>query len=67
MLTAMAGHDAKDSTSAPVETPDFAQALSGDIRGLRVGIPDEYRIEGTAGEIVTLWSQGVAWLEEAGA
>ena len=67
MLTAMAGHDPKDSTSAPVETPDFAQALSGDIRGLRVGIPDEYRIEGMAGEIETLWSQGVAWLEDAGA
>ena len=67
MLTAMAGHDAKDSTSAPVDTPDFAQALGGGIRGLRVGIPDEYRIAGMSGEIVSLWSQGVAWLEDAGA
>jgi aspartyl-tRNA(Asn)/glutamyl-tRNA(Gln) amidotransferase subunit A len=67
MLTAMAGHDALDSTSAPVETPDFARALGGDIRGLRVGIPDEYRVEGMSGEIDSLWSRGVAWLEEAGA
>ena len=67
MLTAMAGHDTLDSTSAPVETPDFARALGGDIRGLRVGIPDEYRIEGMSGEIETLWNRGVAWLEDAGA
>ena len=67
MLTAMAGHDALDSTSAPVETPDFARALGGDIRGLRVGIPDEYRIEGMSAEIETLWNRGVAWLEDAGA
>ena len=67
MLTAMAGHDPQDSTSAPVETPDFARALTGDVRNLRVGIPDEYRIEGMAGEIESLWKRGVAWLEEAGA
>jgi aspartyl-tRNA(Asn)/glutamyl-tRNA(Gln) amidotransferase subunit A len=67
MLGAMAGHDPKDSTSAPVAVPDFEAALTGDIRGLRVGIPKEYRIDGMAGEIDALWRQGVDWLEAAGA
>jgi len=67
MLGAMAGHDPKDSTSAPVAVPDFASALTGDIRGLRVGIPAEYRIDGMPGEIEALWQDGVAWLKDAGA
>ncbi|MFO1129238.1 MAG: Asp-tRNA(Asn)/Glu-tRNA(Gln) amidotransferase subunit GatA [Rhodospirillales bacterium] len=67
MLGAMAGHDAKDSTSAPVAVPDFEAALTGDIRGLRVGIPKEYRVEGMAAEIDAIWNRGIAWLESAGA
>jgi len=67
MLGAMAGHDPRDSTSAPVDVPDFAGALTGDIRGLRVGIPAEYRIDGMPGEIEALWQDGVAWLKDAGA
>jgi len=67
MLSAMAGHDPKDSTSAPIEVPDFEAALTGDIRGLRVGIPREYRIDGMAAEIEHLWQQGIAWLKAAGA
>jgi aspartyl-tRNA(Asn)/glutamyl-tRNA(Gln) amidotransferase subunit A len=67
MLGAMAGHDPKDSTSAPEALPDFAAALTGDIRGLRIGIPREYRIDGMAAEIETCWTQGIAWLEAAGA
>ncbi|WP_316978317.1 Asp-tRNA(Asn)/Glu-tRNA(Gln) amidotransferase subunit GatA [Shumkonia mesophila] len=67
LLRAMAGHDPKDSTSAPIAVPDFAAALTGDIRGLRIGIPDEYRVEGMPGEIEALWQQGMAWLKEAGA
>ena len=67
MFQAMAGHDAKDSTSAPVPVPDFAAALTGDIRGLRVGVPKEYRVDGMAAEIDAVWRQGVAWLEAAGA
>jgi aspartyl-tRNA(Asn)/glutamyl-tRNA(Gln) amidotransferase subunit A len=67
MLGAMAGHDPKDSTSAPVEVPDFEAALTGDIRGLRVGIPSEYRIDGMAGEIDALWQKGIEWIEAAGA
>jgi aspartyl-tRNA(Asn)/glutamyl-tRNA(Gln) amidotransferase subunit A len=67
MLGAMAGHDPRDSTSAPIEVPDFEAALTGDVRGLRVGIPKEYRIDGIAGEIDALWQKGVEWLEAAGA
>jgi len=67
MLRAMAGHDPKDSTSAPVPVPDFEAALTGDIRGLRVGIPKEYRVDGMPAEIETLWQQGAEWLRSAGA
>ena len=67
MLGAMAGHDAKDSTSAPVEKPDFEAALGGGVRGLKIGIPREYRIEGMPSEIEALWRQGIAWLKDAGA
>jgi aspartyl-tRNA(Asn)/glutamyl-tRNA(Gln) amidotransferase subunit A len=67
MLRAMAGHDPKDSTSAPVPVPDFEAALTGDIRGLRVGIPKEYRADGMPAEIETLWQRGAEWLRAAGA
>ena len=67
MLGAMAGYDAKDSTSADVPVPDYAAALTGDIKGLRVGIPAEYRMAGMPVEIETLWRQGRDWLQDAGA
>jgi aspartyl-tRNA(Asn)/glutamyl-tRNA(Gln) amidotransferase subunit A len=67
MLGAMAGHDPKDSTSVDRPVPDYAAAMTGDIRGLKVGIPKEYRMDGMPGEIETLWQQGVGWLKEAGA
>jgi aspartyl-tRNA(Asn)/glutamyl-tRNA(Gln) amidotransferase subunit A len=67
MLGAMAGHDPRDSTSAPMPVPDFEAALTGDIRGLRVGIPKEYRVDGMPGDIDALWQQGVEWLRAAGA
>lgn len=71
MLGAMAGHDPKDSTSAPVDTPDFESALSANggqgVKGLRVGIPKEYTADGMAQEITDLWSKGAEWLKEAGA
>ena len=67
MLQTMAGHDPKDSTSAPFELPDFAAALSGDIRGLKIGIPKEYRIDGMPAAIETLWQQGIDWIKDAGA
>ncbi|MCB2100691.1 MAG: aspartyl/glutamyl-tRNA amidotransferase subunit A, partial [Rhodobacterales bacterium] len=67
MLGAMAGHDPKDSTSAPLAVPDFEAALTGDIRGLRVGIPAEYRMDGTPAEIEALWQRGADWLKDRGA
>jgi aspartyl-tRNA(Asn)/glutamyl-tRNA(Gln) amidotransferase subunit A len=67
MLGAMAGHDPKDSTSAEQPVPDFEAALTGDIRGLKVGIPKEYRVEGMNPEIDALWQKGIAWLKDAGA
>ena len=67
LLGAMAGHDPKDSTSAPLPVPDYEKALAGDIRGLKVGIPKEYRVDGMPAEIETLWQQGIAWLKDAGA
>lgn len=67
MLGAMAGHDPKDSTSAPVAVPDFEAALSGDIHGLTVGIPKEYRMDGMDPEIQALWDRGVEWLKASGA
>ncbi|MBC7908396.1 MAG: Asp-tRNA(Asn)/Glu-tRNA(Gln) amidotransferase subunit GatA [Rhodospirillaceae bacterium] len=67
MLGAMAGHDAKDSTSAPMAVPNFAAALTGDIRGLKVGIPKEYRPEGLSDEVNKVWEQGIEWLKAAGA
>jgi aspartyl-tRNA(Asn)/glutamyl-tRNA(Gln) amidotransferase subunit A len=67
LLRAMAGHDSRDSTSAPVSVPDFEASLTRDIRGLRVGIPKEYRVEGMPTEIETLRQQGVEWLRGTGA
>jgi aspartyl-tRNA(Asn)/glutamyl-tRNA(Gln) amidotransferase subunit A len=67
MLQAMAGHDPRDSTSAPLPVPDFEAALTGDIRGLKIGIPREYRVEGMPAEIDALWKRGIAWLKAAGA
>ncbi len=67
MLDAIAGHDPRDSTSAPLPVPDFEAALTGDIRGLRVGIPREYRVDGMPSEIERLWQRGIEWLRAAGA
>jgi aspartyl-tRNA(Asn)/glutamyl-tRNA(Gln) amidotransferase subunit A len=66
LLRSMSGHDPKDSTSLPVETPDFASFVGKPVRGLRVGVPKEYRAEGMPAEIETLWADGVAWLKDAG-
>ena len=67
MLQAMAGHDAKDSTSADIKLPDFESALTGDIRGLKVGVPSEYRIDGMDPEIIAIWDKGIELLKSAGA
>jgi aspartyl-tRNA(Asn)/glutamyl-tRNA(Gln) amidotransferase subunit A len=67
MLGAMSGHDAKDSTSADLMVPDFEAALTGDIRGKKIGIPHEYRMDGMPIEIEKLWADGTAMLKDAGA
>ncbi|MBP6737699.1 MAG: Asp-tRNA(Asn)/Glu-tRNA(Gln) amidotransferase subunit GatA [Rhodobacteraceae bacterium] len=66
-LQAMAGHDPKDSTSAELPVPDFEAALTGDIRGKKIGIPREYRLDGIPAEIDTLWQQGIEMMRDAGA
>ncbi len=67
MLEAMAGHDPKDSTSADLAVPNFEAALTGDIKGRKIGIPREYRIEGMPAEIEALWHEGAEKLRDAGA
>jgi aspartyl-tRNA(Asn)/glutamyl-tRNA(Gln) amidotransferase subunit A len=67
LLQSMAGHDPKDSTSADRPIPDFRAACDRGVKGLRVGVPLEYRMDGMPTEIEGLWQQGVAWLREAGA
>jgi len=67
MLEAMCGHDPKDSTSADIAVPNFEAALSGDIRGKKIGIPKEYRMDGMPAEIEALWHEGAEKLKAAGA
>lgn len=67
LLRSMASHDPKDTTSVDTAVPDYEAAIGRDIKGLTVGIPREYRMDGMPEEIETLWKQGIAWLEEAGA
>jgi len=67
MLKSMASHDPMDTTSVNVEVPDYEQALTGDIKGLRVGIPKEYRVDNMPEEIESLWQTGIEWLKARGA
>jgi aspartyl-tRNA(Asn)/glutamyl-tRNA(Gln) amidotransferase subunit A len=67
MLEAMAGFDAKDSTSLDLPVPHWEAGLSADLKGKRVGIPKEYRMDGMSSEIETLWQRGIGWLKDAGA
>ncbi len=67
MLGSMASYDAKDSTSVNLPVPNYEAALTGDIKGLRVGIPAEYRVDNMPSEIEALWQQGIDWLTQAGA
>jgi aspartyl-tRNA(Asn)/glutamyl-tRNA(Gln) amidotransferase subunit A len=67
LLNAMAGFDEKDSTSAERTVPDFTAAVNRGVKGLRIGIPAEYRLEGTNPEILALWDKGIEWLKAGGA
>ena len=67
MLEAMAGFDPKDATSLNLPVPQWEAGLSSDLRGKKVGIPKEYRIDGVPAEINAIWDQGIEWLKDAGA
>ena len=67
MLGAMAGHDPKDSTSVDRPVPDYRRGIEESVKGLKIGIPKEYRVENMPIEIERLWQQGMEWLREAGA
>ena len=67
MLKSMASVDPKDTTSVDRPVPDYEAALGRSIKGMKVGIPREYRVDGMPDEIEALWQQGIAWLKDAGA
>ena len=67
LLEAMAGFDPRDATSLDLPVPKWEAELSSNLKGKRVGIPKEYRIDGVPDEINALWDQGIAWLRDAGA
>jgi aspartyl-tRNA(Asn)/glutamyl-tRNA(Gln) amidotransferase subunit A len=67
MLTSMAGHDPKDSTCVDRPVPDYEAAIGASIKGLTIGIPREYRLDGMNAEIEALWRRGADWLRAAGA
>ncbi|UYV36952.1 Asp-tRNA(Asn)/Glu-tRNA(Gln) amidotransferase subunit GatA [Rhodobacteraceae bacterium D3-12] len=67
MLETMCGHDAKDSTSVDLAVPNFEAMLTGDIKGKKIGLPKEYRMDGMPAEIEALWAKGADMLRSAGA
>lgn len=67
MMTAMASHDPKDSTSTQTPLQDLMGALGDGVKGMKIGVPREYVMDGMDGEVVKLWEQGQAWLRDAGA
>jgi aspartyl-tRNA(Asn)/glutamyl-tRNA(Gln) amidotransferase subunit A len=66
LMQAMSGHDPKESTSLPLDVPDWIAAASASVKGKRIGVPKEYRMDGMPDEIEALWQQGVDWLKAAG-
>jgi aspartyl-tRNA(Asn)/glutamyl-tRNA(Gln) amidotransferase subunit A len=67
LLRAMAGHDAKDTTSVDRPVPDYEAAVGRSVKGMKIGIPKEYRVDGMPAEIEKIWRQGAQWLRDAGA
>ncbi len=66
LLRSMSGHDPKDTTSLPMDVPDFPSFVGRSVKGLRIGVPREYRADGMPVEIEALWENGVQWLRDAG-
>ncbi|WP_319498027.1 Asp-tRNA(Asn)/Glu-tRNA(Gln) amidotransferase subunit GatA [uncultured Cohaesibacter sp.] len=67
MLKSMASVDSKDTTSVDLPVPDYEAALTGNIKGMKIGIPKEYRVDGMPEEVEANWQQGIDWLKAAGA
>jgi aspartyl-tRNA(Asn)/glutamyl-tRNA(Gln) amidotransferase subunit A len=67
MLRSMAGHDPKDTTSVDRSVPDYEKAIGKSVKGMKIGVPKEYRLDGLPAEIDVLWQQGEDWLRSAGA
>ena len=67
LLESMAGYDRKDSTSLNLPVPDWQASCERSIKGMKIGIPKEYTVDGMPDEIQSLWDQGVEWMKEAGA
>src|SRR3546814_17766014 len=67
MLENMAGFDPRDATSLDLPVPQWETGLSSNLKGKRVGIPKEYRVDGMPAEIEALWERGIAWMKDAGA
>jgi aspartyl-tRNA(Asn)/glutamyl-tRNA(Gln) amidotransferase subunit A len=67
LLRSMSGHDPRDTTSVDRPVPDYEAAVGRSVKGLKIGVPKEYRMPGMSAEIEALWEKGVAWLREAGA
>ena len=67
MLRSMAGYDQKDSTSVDMPVPDYEASVGKSVRGMKIGIPKEYRVDGMPEEIEALWQKGIDWLKAAGA
>jgi len=67
MLKSMASVDPKDTTSVDIDVPDYEAAIGGSVKGMKIGIPAEYTIDGMPADIQALWDQGKAWLKDAGA
>jgi aspartyl-tRNA(Asn)/glutamyl-tRNA(Gln) amidotransferase subunit A len=67
LLASMAGHDPKDTTSADRPVVDYEVAVGRSVKGLKVGIPKEYRVEGMPADVEQLWERGAQWLRAAGA
>ena len=67
LMRSMAGHDSKDTTSVDVPVPDYEAAVGRSLKGRKIGIPKEYRMDGMSAEIDALWQKGIAWMRDAGA
>src|SRR6476660_9739177 len=67
LMRSMAGHDPKDTTSVDIAVPDYEAAIGKSVKGMKIGIPKEYRLDGMPAEIEKLWTEGAAWLKAAGA